>query len=297
MRHVQLVVGCAAVLAASFCANAQSPGQQRFGFDTSSPTGELERLPQTAGAKGDQQRHYFFAAAGKEMPYRLYVPQGYDPRVGAPLIVALHGYGGDQNYFFDSVKELPALCEQYGLIFAAPMGYAIDGWYGAPLNIPGDAPRSGGRPSPAPIRSPDEETQYRARSEQDVLNVLDLVQREYKIDPDRTYLVGHSMGGFGTWWLGQKHARVWAAIAPMSGVLPGIDYHLPNLTAVPVMISIGGAETPAWVEASRRQVEEMKAMGMAVEYFEPEAATHGSMIAPTMPRAFEFLSRQKKLVH
>jgi poly(3-hydroxybutyrate) depolymerase len=297
MRHVQLVVCCAAVLAVSFGANAQSPGQQRLRVGNPPPTAELERLPQTPGAKGDQQRHYFFVAAGQEMPYRLYVPQSSDPSVAAPLIVALLGYGGDQNYFFEIVKELPALCEEYGVIFAAPMGYAIDGWFGAPLNIPGDAPRSGGRSSPAPIRSPDEETQYRARSEQDVLNVLELVQREYQIDPDRTYLVGHSMGGFGTWWLGQKHASVWAAIAPMSGVLPDIDYHLPKLTAVPVMISIGGAETPAWVEASRKQVDAMKAMGMAVEYFEPEAATHASMIAPTMPRAFEFLSKHKKLAH
>ena len=251
-------------------------------------------LAQPPGAKGDQQRHYFFEAAGKEMPYRLYVPKSYDPTVGAPLIVALHGYGGDQNYFFNIVEELPALCEQYGFIFAAPMGLAIDGWYGAPLNIPGAAPRSSGRPSPTPSRTPEEETQYRAQSEQDVLNVLEIVKREYTIDPARTYLMGHSMGGFGTWWLGQKHANLWAAIAPMSGVLPNVDYRLPRLEAVPVLISIGGAETPEWVDASRKQADAMKAMGMTVAYFEPEGATHGSMIAPTTPRVFEFFSKQKK---
>ena len=92
-------------------------------------------------AKGDQQRHYFFEAAGKDMPYRLYVPGSYDARVGAPLIVALHGYGGDQNYFFEAVKDLPALCEQYGVIFVAPMGLAKDGWYGAPLSIPLTMPK------------------------------------------------------------------------------------------------------------------------------------------------------------
>lgn len=254
----------------------------------------LAQPPQTPGAKGDQQRQYFFEASGKEMPYRLYVPRSYDPKVGAPLIVALHGYGGNQNYFFDAVKELPALCEQYGIIFAAPMGLAIDGWYGAPLSIPGAAPRSGGGATPTPGRSPAEETQYRARSEQDVLNVLEIVKREYKIDSDRTYLMGHSMGGFGTWWLGQKYASTWAAIAPMSGVLPNVDYQLPKLKSVPVFVSIGGAETPAWVDASRKQVDAMKAMGMTAEYFEPEGATHGGMIAPTTPRVFEFLSRQKK---
>jgi predicted peptidase len=259
-----------------------------------SPTSDLAQQPQSPGAKGDQQRHYFFEAAAEEMPYRLYVPRSYDANVAAPLIVALHGYGGNQNYFFDSVSELPALCERYGIVFAAPMGFATDGWYGAPLSIPGAAPRSGGGPTPVTGRSPDEESRYRALSEQDVLNVLAIVQREYNVDPDRIYLMGHSMGGFGTWWLGQKYASTWAAIAPMSGVLPNVDYQLPKLEAVPVMVSIGGAETPAWVEASRRQVDAMKAMGMTADYFEAEGATHGGMIAPTTPRVFEFLAKHKR---
>ncbi|HEU4365834.1 MAG TPA: hypothetical protein VFT13_10275 [Candidatus Krumholzibacteria bacterium] len=83
----------------------------------------------------------------------------------------------------------------------------------------------------------------------------------------------------------------WAAIAPMSGVLPDVDYQLPRLVHVPVHVSIGGAETPAWVEASRTLVETMKARGMTVEYFEPAGATHGGMIEPTTPQALEFFSR------
>lgn len=64
---------------------------------------------QTPGAKGDQQRSYYFTEAGQETPYRLYVPQSYDAEVGAPLVVALHGYGGDQNTFFQAVPDLPAV--------------------------------------------------------------------------------------------------------------------------------------------------------------------------------------------
>ena len=60
-------------------------------------------------AKGDQQRRYDFAEARAEMPYRLYVPQSYDPARKIPLVVALHGYGGDQNYFFASLPTLPDL--------------------------------------------------------------------------------------------------------------------------------------------------------------------------------------------
>jgi predicted peptidase len=247
-----------------------------------------------AAAKGDQQRRYYFAAAEKEMPYRLYVPQSYNPAVRTPLVVALHGFGGNQDYFFTAVKELPALLEKHGFIFAAPMGLATDGWYGAPLSIPGNAPRSSGAPPPPQVRTPDEETRYRALSEADVMNVLALVRKEYNVDPDRTYLMGHSMGGFGTWWLGQKYADTWAAMAPMSGVLPEVDYQIHKLTRVPVQISIGGAETPAWVEASRSLAETMKGRGMTVQYVEPAAATHGSMIAPTTPQALEFFSKHTR---
>jgi predicted peptidase len=243
-----------------------------------------------SAAKGDQQRHYRFAAAGADMPYRLYVPQSYDPERATPLVVALHGYGGDQNYFFTSLPTLPELLEQHGFMFVAPLGFAKDGWYGAPLSIPGNAPRSSGAPTPAPVRTPEEETRYRALSEADVLNVLDLVRAEYHVDANRIYLLGHSMGGFGTWWLGQKHAERWAAIAPMSGVLPNVDYQLPRLKNVPVHISIGGKENPDWVAASRQQVDTMRAQGMVVGYFEPADETHGSMIAPTLPQAFAFFA-------
>jgi hypothetical protein len=80
----------------------------------------------------------------------------------------------------------------------------------------------------------------------------------------------------------------------MSGVLPNVDYQLPKLKAVPVMVSIGGAEMAAWVEASRKQVDAMKGLGMTAEYFEPEGATHGGMIAPTTPRVFEFFAKQRR---
>ena len=249
---------------------------------------------QAAGSKGDQQRSYYFAEAGEEMRYRLYVPESYDAAAGAPLVVALHGFGGNQDYFFRAVPNLPALCDQYGFILVAPMGRSTDGWYGAPLSIPGSAPRSSGRPPPPKTRAPEEEAEYRALSEADVMNVIELVREEYNVDARRMYLMGHSMGGFGTWWLGQKYADMWAAIAPMSGVLPDVDYHLPNLRDVAVHVSIGSEETPEWVEASRAQVEVMEEMGMTAAYFEPEGADHGSMIPPAVPRVLEFFNGRSK---
>jgi len=250
---------------------------------------ELARTAQTRGAKGDQQRHYYFAAAGAEMPYRLYVPHSYDPAKKIPLVVALHGYGGNQDYFFAALAELPALLERHGFIFVAPMGYSTGGWYGAPLDIPGNRPRSSGQPAPPVTQTPEEMKRERDLSEADVLNVVELVMQEYNVDPDRTYLMGHSMGGMGTYVLGQKYAEKWAAIAVMSGTLADATYTLERLRNVAVMLSAGEQET-AVVEAAGAQIETMNGLGITTGLFVAPDATHGSMIAPTLPEVLEFFA-------
>lgn len=54
-------------------------------------------------------------------------------------------------------------------------------------------------------------------TEEFVMELIDDALRTFKIDPDRVYLVGHSMGGYGSWTLGGHHADRLAAIAPSAG--------------------------------------------------------------------------------
>jgi predicted peptidase len=253
----------------------------------------LAHAPQTRGAKGDQQRHYFFADAGAEMPYRLYVPQGYDPARPAPLVVALHGFGGNQDYFFTARPDLPELLERHGFLFVAPMGYSTGGWYGAPLDIPGERPRSSGQPPPPVTQTREEMARERALSEADVMNVLRLVTEEYNVDPDRTYLMGHSMGGMGTYVLGQKYAEQWAAIGVMSGTLADASYSLERLRNVAVMLSAGEQEVDV-VAAASAQIETLKQLGITTALFVAPGASHGSMVAPTIPQVLEFFADKKR---
>ncbi|WP_241684899.1 carboxylesterase family protein [Cyclobacterium xiamenense] len=51
----------------------------------------------------------------------------------------------------------------------------------------------------------------------DAMEVLDLAMEKFQPDPSRIYLTGHSMGGYGTWYLGATFAGKWAAIAPCAG--------------------------------------------------------------------------------
>ena len=54
-------------------------------------------------------------------------------------------------------------------------------------------------------------------SEIDAMALLKLIREKYTIDNDRIYLMGHSMGGAGTYYLGGKYNDIWAGIAPISG--------------------------------------------------------------------------------
>jgi len=54
-------------------------------------------------------------------------------------------------------------------------------------------------------------------TEEWVLDLIAAARRTWKIDPDRIYFAGHSMGGFGTWTLGSRHADLVAGLAPSAG--------------------------------------------------------------------------------
>jgi predicted peptidase len=284
-RDLLELVSAAALLGMNSAFPQPSPAQA----PASGPVGGRE----TAANRGDQQRRYFFAAAGAEMPYRLYVPRSYDPGTPIPLVVALHGYGGNQDYFFAALDALPDLLERHRFVFVAPMGYSTGGWYGAPLDIPGNRPRSSGEPPPPVTASVEEMKRERSLSETDVMNVLALVTREYNIDPERTFLMGHSMGGMGTYVLGQKYAERWAAIAVMSGTLADVRYDLERLRGMAVMLSAGEQET-AVVEAAKAQIAELHELGIETGLFVAPGATHGSMVALTIPEVLEFFAHQKR---
>ena len=56
----------------------------------------------------------------------------------------------------------------------------------------------------------------RELSEKDVMNVLKMIRKEFNVDERRTYLMGHSMGGAGTFYLASKYPQIWAAVAAIA---------------------------------------------------------------------------------
>ena len=231
-----------------------------------------------AARTGDFKRHYMLESANEIMPYRLYIPSSYDPNRGAPLIVALHGLGGTENSFFENYNaDFPKLAEQHGYIVAAPLGYRVDGSYGWGLGNP-----------PA-----DPNVQFvQARSEEDVMQVLGLVQKHYKIDPQRIYLTGHSMGAIGTWKVAAKFPDVWAAIGMFAGA--GTPATLSQMQHIPQYVVHGDADPTVSVEGSRSMVARMQELEMTRQYIEVPGGDHSNVVAPNFPGLFMFFDKYTK---
>ena len=228
--------------------------------------------------KVEKKTYTFKEADNKEMEYALFVPSAYDKEKKAPLVIALHGLGGNPQQFMRT-RGLTEQAEKRGYIVAAPMGYNEKGWYGV-------RGLKGAKMEPENLGE---------LSEKDVMNVLALVKKSYTVDPDRVYLMGHSMGGGGTLHLGMKYADEWAALAPIA---PAIFGHKPTelekIRGTPVIMVQGDKDALVKPELVRPWAEQMKKLEMVHDYIEVAGGDHGSVVAPNVPKIFDFFDKHTR---
>ena len=124
--------------------------------------------------------------------YCIFVPEDYDPYRPWPLVVGLHGGGAagkDGKSVVGSGPDFyPFLDEDVrkrGYITVCPTALA------------------------APWASPENDPLF--------TSVIEEVEILFNVDLTRVYLIGHSMGGYGTWHFGSKYPEKFAAVAPASG--------------------------------------------------------------------------------
>ena len=149
------------------------------------------------------KRHYLMAESGEIMPYALRADvlqrkEGLPPGGGAARV------GCERGVVLRGRPAAAVAGERRGLavLVAAPLGYRLTGGYG--------------RTSPNASQDP-AAVKRRALSEADVLNVIESFRKTYKVDDNRIYLLGHSMGAAGAWHLGAKFPDRWAALACVAG--------------------------------------------------------------------------------
>ncbi|HWL15020.1 MAG TPA: dienelactone hydrolase family protein [Opitutus sp.] len=89
--------------------------------------------------------------------------------------------------------------------------------------------------------------------------LIEEAARELRIDRDRVYLTGLSMGGFGTWALAVRHPERYAAILPVCG---GGERQLARtLRDVPVWAFHGDADPVVPVERSQEMIDAIRKLG------------------------------------
>ncbi|MBN2242510.1 MAG: hypothetical protein JW793_07455 [Acidobacteria bacterium] len=257
-----------------------------------------------------QERTYRFEETDEDLKYLLFVSSKVGEEKKAPLIVTLHGLGAGPQFMF--TKEAVDLAEEGGYILVGPMGYNERGWYGIPMGQKKDfskaPPKTANKTQTA---QPDAEAKAKPKagmffnandppnlrelSEKDVMNVLGLVRKEFNVDERRIYLMGHSMGGAGTLYLGVKYPSIWAALAPVAPAAFGLDPgSLEKIRNMPVLFVHGDVDEAVPVANTRQWVEKAKELGMTCEYNEMKGVSHGPVITASLPSVYAFFAKHSK---
>ena len=180
-----------------------------------------------------------------------------------PLIIALHGMGGDESSMFDLYRngELKKQADRLGFIVACPKGR-------------------------------DSASMYQGTAEKDVLDVLAQVRADYKVNPDRIYMMGHSMGGFGTWSIAMKHPDLFAALGPFAG--GGTPSGMTKIKHIPQYVVHGDNDRTVNVNMSRSMVEAGKKAGTKIVYVEVPGGGHSDIVVPQFAPMLDFFAEQSK---
>ena len=223
---------------------------------------------------------YDFEMGKKKLSYGLYLPKTFDASKTYPLVVVLHGLNSNPGQIL-AYPGLTKYADDKNYILVAPMGYNERGWYGSR----GEGGGRGGDPE-----------NLGKLSEQDVMNVLKLTRKNFKIDSDRIYLFGHSMGGGGSMHLAMKYPKVWAAIAVIAPAAYGDRTRLESAKHIPAYVVQGDRDRLVSVGATRKWVEKMKELGMKHEYVEVKNGGHVRLAWQHFDGIFDFFAANPRKV-
>jgi predicted peptidase len=220
-----------------------------------------------------------------DLPYRLYVPAGYDEKRQYPLIVYLHptGSNGTDNVrqLDEPVAVLMGKAQQHEPAFVlAPQCPLRDKWVS-------------GAKGP-PFRNYSQTERPQSPAAQLVLGALEDIRAKYSIDVDRIYLTGPSAGGAGTWDLVTRNGvGVFAAAVPITGA--NDPSRAPVIAKLSIWAFHGAKDEISPVQNTRAMVQALRALGSPVKYTEYPALGHFSWgAAYDEPELFPWLFAQRR---
>ncbi len=201
--------------------------------------------------------------------YQVYVPAEWSKDKKWPVILFLHGAGerGEDGLLQTQVGIATAIrtrAERFPCIVVIPQ-CRKNIWWTEPM------------------------------MEAQALKALDQSMKEFRGDPDRVYLTGLSMGGYGTWGFASRNPGKFAALAPICGGVrlperasssreasqpdPKTDPYAEVAQKVgktPVWIFHGGADPVVPPSESQKMKDSLKTVGGNVKYTEYDGVGHNS---------------------
>ncbi len=196
------------------------------------------------------------------LKYLLYLPEDYAQKDAWPLLLFLHG-AGERGDDLDRVKvhgppKLIAAGKQFPLVCVSPQCPANRWW-----------------------------------QSEDLTALVDEILEKYKVDKDRVYVTGLSMGGFGTWSLAAATPERFAALVPICG--GGDPIWARRISHIPVWVFHGAKDSVVPLERSERMVEALQKAGGQVKFTVFPDAGHDSWTAAyNNPELYEWLLQQKR---
>lgn len=207
------------------------------------------------------------SVTGKAHVYQVFVPAHQQSSAPTPVILFLHGSGergedGDKQTHAGLGPYVRGHAGNFPAIVVFPQVPRGQEWMGQNVDM--------------------------------ALAALDLATQEFNGDPQRTYLTGLSMGGYGTWETALAAPNRFAALVPICGaILPPSDERelyvtgvanaadpyaalAAKLGTVPVWIFHGGKDETVPPTDDRKVFAAFKAAGAPVQYTEFPEANHNS---------------------
>jgi predicted esterase len=185
-------------------------------------------------------------ASGDPVPYHLVLPDREDPM---PLVIALHGAGGDERMFMAGygAGRIVRLAQEQGFAVLSPLTTGIAG---------------------------------RAERLEELVRA---VAERVAVDRQRIYLVGHSMGAGAAWQLARARPDLVAAVACIAGMCGGGGDGPPLLV---VAAEVDPLAAPARLEATATAAREA---GQPLEYRLAEGWGHTLVVGEVLPEVIAWL--------
>ena len=183
----------------------------------------------------------------ENLRYYLYFPKEYEEQPDAtfPLLLFLHG-GGESGQELEALKsngppKLLAEGKQFPFLVLAPQHPHPKKWWN--------------------IRS--------------VMDLLETVIEENRVDPQRIYLSGLSRGGSAAWEMVVQYPDTFAAMMVVCGMTP-VPYAHWISKEMPIWVFHGALDKVIPIEHSEKMVAKLKAMGYPVIFTRYEDVAHNA---------------------